>query len=575
MPNDIFGEDRGVASTSFDDAEAYHKAHCDDWRIILNKVETAIIKARDEKEVPVYSTKCRIKTPESIYLKTKRRGISLDSIEDFSGLRVLCLFEEDIVKVHDAILEIIATTNIELTNFKVYNFSEEWFLCDLRSSLGRHCPLKKEFKPATKLSGYKSIHYIVHGNYNRYSCPLEIQLRTLLQDVWGELEHALSYKRGMIHPHIKKSFTLLARDIETSDILMSHLKSIHNKETSKDQYGVKKSGLKRYFQYENDIYPGHLKADSVVGLCESYVENLSNLVKNKHSIGEFGFKKAQDSFDALKDEIYRLFRTEVDTNKQLNYWLKMEEALLLSMGNKYDDALDMYEKLLPDHNERYVLHFRIGEIFLIKGSIPKALRSFDRSELMLKKAMDSQGNSSVFSQNLVWIKRKLAYTYWMLGEGYINKSMELTFDVETLLKDKKLHFENYQEEFSNHCNNMCWFMTEKWQLEKRKLSGDTTRDDIAKKEQYQKTLEDANRAYEGLVAAMEQNKVQSIEIPSNLLDTAGYYCYCAYMESREQAYKELAKKYATDCDQGTNYATLSLTSLSIQINHITDIMSLG
>ena len=389
MESDASREDRSVASTSYDDAEAYCKDHCDDWRTLLNKVESAIIKARDEKEVPVYSTKCRIKTPESVYLKTKRRGVSLDSIEDFSGLRILCLFEEDIVKVHDAILELISTTNIELIKFKVYNFNEEWFLSDIRSSFEKYFKQKNDFKPATKLSGYKSIHYIVHGNYNGYACPLEIQLRTLLQDVWGELEHALSYKRGMIHPHIKKSFTLLARDIETSDILMSHLKSIRNKETSKDQYGIKKSGLKRYFQYENEIYPEPLKADGVTGLCEAYVKKFSYLVKNKHSIEDLSFEEAQKSFDALKDEIYRLFGAKVTTDRRLNYWLEMEEALLLSMNNNYDEALAKYEKLLPDHNERYVLHFRIGEIFLIKGSIPKALRSFGRSELMLKKAMSS------------------------------------------------------------------------------------------------------------------------------------------------------------------------------------------
>lgn len=558
---------------TYDHVAAYHAEHCDDWQKILDKFEKQIIVARN-KGLPVYSTKCRVKTADSIYLKTKRKNIGLSAITDYSGLRILCLFEECLFKVHKKIIELIHHNKCDLLQFKMYNFSNELMSTKFMMVINDFFPDFHTTQPASKLSGYKSIHYVVMGNSFGSQCPLEIQLRTLLQDVWGELEHELAYKRGIIHPHIKKSFTLLARDIETNDILMSHLNEIHNKEMTKDRYGIKKTGLKHYFKYEEDIFPSQLKDPRLSQFLNDYVATMVELTKNKHLAGESRIDDAEAKFTALKREILHLFTSEAEDDDALHYWINMEKTLLRTTRSEFDDALTDYLNLAARHPSRYVLFFRIGELFLINGEITKALRAFDKSETILQRQIDTGSQSPVLYQNLVLIKRKLAYTYWMLGDEYIDQTLTIIKNVESIFLEKSDCIENLPEEMGTLLNNICWYQMQKWQSllkDRDNLQGEAyDKKDLEVTEHKGYTV----AAYKKLEDAIDESKRKGVPVPSNWLDTAAYFNYCSYLESRDPKFKALAQKYATECDQGTNYATLSLTSLSIQINHITDIMSL-
>ena len=52
--------------------------------------------------------------------------------------------------------------------------------------------LKREFETLVKESYYTSIHYIVKPN-ERLDVSCEIQVRTLFEEIWGEIDHILNY----------------------------------------------------------------------------------------------------------------------------------------------------------------------------------------------------------------------------------------------------------------------------------------------------------------------------------------------------------------------------------------------
>ena len=565
---------REKSRVTFDQVEKYHADNYVIWKALLDTVEGLAIEARDKEAIPIYSTKYRIKSPESIYLKTKRTEKSLAEIQDYSGLRILCLFEEDIIKINDKLLSIFERVGLVLEMYKVYNFDDQVLISNLKKSISQYIPEQDVFKPKRKLSGYKSIHYIGYQLQGLRKVYIEVQLRTLLQDVWGELEHALSYKRGMIHPHIVKSFKLLARDLGTSDMLMSHLRDINKKEATKDRYGVRKIGLRHYFKYDEGCYPTQLEDSSVEPLCKEYEKIMEDIVRNKHEAGAGALESAKEKFRELRRQVNKLFPDQMSEDVNLRYWFAMEESLLLSLENKYDRALEKYKSLLSDFSEKYILHFRIGEMHFILGHIADALRSFDRSEIVLQSAIVNDAKSQIKCRNLVTIKRKLAYTFWILGDQYIGRSLRLTKDIEGILAKRGDAFVDDDERLAMY-NNMCWYTTQDWQLAIKELDccdedkEENTRANIVKKKEVAKSW------YERLSAAIVENRKSDIEVPSNWLDTVAYYCYREYLDTRDPSYRDLAQRYATECDHGTNYATLSLTSLSIHINHITEIMSLG
>ena len=117
---------------------------------------------------PIESIKTRLKSPESIRGKLKRRELplTLDSIEnnlnDVAGVRVICSFVDDIYMLADCLIQ---QDDIELLETKDYI---------------------KHPKP----NGYRSLHLIIQipiflQNEKRLM-KVEVQLRTIAMEFWGQ-----------------------------------------------------------------------------------------------------------------------------------------------------------------------------------------------------------------------------------------------------------------------------------------------------------------------------------------------------------------------------------------------------
>lgn len=128
---------------------------------------------------PIESIKTRLKHPDSIVTKAKRRGfpLTLDSIEknmfDIAGVRVICSFPEDIYKLADCLLLQDDVTLIQ----------------------------RKDYIQTPKENGYRSLHLIVEIpiflEHEKRMMKVEVQLRTIAMDFWASLEHKLRYKKGI------------------------------------------------------------------------------------------------------------------------------------------------------------------------------------------------------------------------------------------------------------------------------------------------------------------------------------------------------------------------------------------
>ncbi|MDQ0111687.1 GTP pyrophosphokinase [Paenibacillus harenae] len=181
------------------------------YKFALDEVETKLNILNEEFQFihdynPIEHMKTRIKTPESLMTKLRRKGldISLDAakhhIRDIAGVRVICSFSTDIYHI----VEMISMQNdVRIIEVKDY---------------------VKNPKP----NGYQSVHLIIEipvflTNRTEHIC-VEIQIRTIAMDFWASLEHKIYYKFDERVPeHIQQQLKGSAAMIDTLDRQMLEL----------------------------------------------------------------------------------------------------------------------------------------------------------------------------------------------------------------------------------------------------------------------------------------------------------------------------------------------------------------
>lgn len=147
--------------------------------------------------------KSRLKERSSIKQKLKNDGYeyskeTLDNINDIAGVRVVVAFEQDIEIVKELILTIPGLILIK----------------------------EKDYINNPKQSGYESYHMIVKIPVSFVDgeelITVEVQIRTLLMDVWASVHHKLIYKKEE-NKELEKEF------IEYSDKIKELDKQINKK----------------------------------------------------------------------------------------------------------------------------------------------------------------------------------------------------------------------------------------------------------------------------------------------------------------------------------------------------------
>lgn len=125
---------------------------------------------------PIEHITSRVKRPEAIEQKLRRRGLATDGasmaeqLDDIAGVRVVCPFVSDVYHVAQMLT---GQDDVELLH-------------------------SKDYIANPKANGYRSLHLIVRIpvflSDRVEKVKVEVQLRTIAMDFWATLEHKLFYK---------------------------------------------------------------------------------------------------------------------------------------------------------------------------------------------------------------------------------------------------------------------------------------------------------------------------------------------------------------------------------------------
>lgn len=176
----------------------------------------------------VHSTKFRLKDPEHLKEKIVRKWKSDDpitrenffrKITDLSGVRILLLKQSDFSAVHQAIVDRINKGNWYL-NEKAIAYTWD---PDTRRQFEDYNYFDVKEKP----SYYTSVHYLVRP-YGESPVCCEIQVRTLLEEVWGEVDHTINYPNACNDGSCRPQLLSLAKYVATGLQMVDTLFNSHD-----------------------------------------------------------------------------------------------------------------------------------------------------------------------------------------------------------------------------------------------------------------------------------------------------------------------------------------------------------
>jgi len=182
----------------------------------------------------VHSCKFRIKDAEHLIEKIIRKNISgndhinienyRDKLHDIIGLRAIHLYKEDWELIDNQIKE---RWSENLVGAPVANLREgdsPEFIQLFEDSGG---VIKKH------QYGYRSIHYIVCVTHDGQKYYAEIQVRTIFEEGWSEIDHDIRYPYQQENPLYKNYLAILNRLAGASDEMATMLKFLDQDQNEK------------------------------------------------------------------------------------------------------------------------------------------------------------------------------------------------------------------------------------------------------------------------------------------------------------------------------------------------------
>ena len=168
----------------------------------------------------VHSTRVRVKHPDHLLAKivrkrTPQRQIDIDNylaeVTDLIGARALHVFKSEWQSIHRSITE-TWEPHEEPTAY-------------IREGDDQAIYKSKDVKVHPHPSNYRSVHYGVRTAFTREIHFVEVQVRTIYEEAWGEIDHELRYPDFEGNPYLEKSSALLNLLSGSADELASLIQS--------------------------------------------------------------------------------------------------------------------------------------------------------------------------------------------------------------------------------------------------------------------------------------------------------------------------------------------------------------
>ena len=361
------------------------------FTVLLKRLEDHLRSIVKVSALPAYKT--RVKSFDSYYEKLLKfppadPAIQFPLVTDLIGIRIVCPFLQNLSEVE----------NILVKNFTVREVE--------RKGAGRtFC----EF-------GYESTHVLADvpesfkvGLLLPENLIFEVQIRTILQDAWAEVEHELIYKFEFspFDFPLKRKFASINASLSLADILFQEIRDAQNSlntelDRRREQFYL------RADEFTNGLLGDHSEAEEKSDMNSantSALETIDSMIFHAikaHNCGDFPtaealytkilnqkpntlvasivYKHRGMAFFAqgAYDSAYKDFCASLDENPQ-NFRSYYYAGIVLMMMDKNSEAITMFTKSLEINGYQAHVYFRRSLAYFQENQLILALHDLDNA----------------------------------------------------------------------------------------------------------------------------------------------------------------------------------------------------
>lgn len=327
--------------------EWYNK-NCSIYESCGQTAKSLINTLLDRANIPYHSINFRIKKESSFLNKCEKDKYEdpISQITDLCGIRIITYTNSDVERIQKVI--------------------EKEFSIDKDNSVDKITTMKDD------QVGYLSVHYVVTFNEKRTSLEeykiykslkFEIQIRTLLQHAWAEIEHDRNYKfSGELPREIKRRFYLVAGTLELLDREFQQISLDIDKYAKEVRESTKNGDLNNLIdstsimQYLNIVYNNKGNIKPTLNDRDKVIINELNSF-GINTLADLDVLVKNSKLDVNKDKwnylaLLRAFMMIEDPDK---YFQKAWKHHWRGMSNEHYLIIKSYNKKIENYlNENYI-----------------------------------------------------------------------------------------------------------------------------------------------------------------------------------------------------------------------------
>jgi len=290
------------------------------YEAFTQKVEDLVRTLIEEAGPSIHSVSSRTKGTKEFERKVadeRKSYRQISEVTDLSGIRIICYFSDQV----DEVAEIIDKNFVVLPQYSID---------------------KRKFLDPDRF-GYLSLHYVVKLSDERARLPeygrcegllCEIQMRSILQHAWAEIEHDLGYKSIIGVPkEIRRRFSRLAGLLELAD------EEFNNIRNDIDLYSQRA-------EVEILSAPQQVLIDNVT--LKSYILSSPNITELDKVITELLGGSLVDELTDVERTISELKFLNIETINDLDTSIKLNKSQIIDFANKWLAELALAEPALAE-----------------------------------------------------------------------------------------------------------------------------------------------------------------------------------------------------------------------------------
>ncbi|CAG9251380.1 RelA_SpoT domain-containing protein [Burkholderia diffusa] len=480
-----------------------------------------------------YAVRARVKPEGRLVEKVGRkretkRDYKLESITDVIGIRLITLFRIDLPKIMTMVIDIIShdaeikpnpVKKGSLEEVIIYNSELESspFNLLIKETLDQR---NINFTTKSSKEGYSSIHIVCRVSPNVTDCssvspdyqlPIEIQIRTVFEDAWGEIDHKYGYlarsgkeltleqNQAHIGPHLRvlKQFT---------DACASYADTI--KEMC-SEYSTMSTKAGKILSVESD--EDVLRRFEQLGVGKEFIEQYSagRALRDKCALNtQNKQERAQCYLDAAQyfSSIAQQCESSLAGEGRKLYWyyVVLNSAFCLLSANisaSIESAAEIYLDLTEKYPNFPLVKFRLGQAYSKLGRIDDSIRLYEDVLQEIKPIADESQRRGSWEDNLPLpdythiskiLPKLLGYQYWEKGAFRTDPANR----AEILILYRKAHdvtlmAYRLSPDNADLANNLAFYAVEYLAIE----NGDTFSNELrAALPTYQAAIEEAAKA---------------------------------------------------------------------------------